>query len=211
MRRLSGIAVIALLCWCHAASAGLVVMDLKFTGIDFAIADGATSDVTFRVSFDSSAADTNPSANVGEYAGTLTLLSGGSTSEVAPAVVTISNNVDDGVGNIIDEFHSSAAFTTTLATVDGRQVNNADVRLISSAANMFSDDALPLDVGFAAQATTAIPSLQDVNLDTGEGFGPYAAGQFEVLPVVSVPEPSAFALLVAGLAGIFTVRRARRS
>jgi hypothetical protein len=122
--------------------------------------------------------------------------------------VTISNNVDDGIGNIIDEFHSSAAFTT-LATVDGRQVKNADVRLISSAANMFSDDKLPLGVGFAAMANSAIPSLQDVNLDTGEGFGPYSAGQFQVLPG-PVPEPSAFALLVAGLAGIFAVRRARR-
>ena len=77
MRKLIGIVVLSVLFYSGFSNAAVVVMDFKFFDVDFtALGSPVTSDVVFRVSYDSAAPDVNSGPNVGFYDANVTLRSG---------------------------------------------------------------------------------------------------------------------------------------
>jgi len=217
MKRLIGVASLALLFWQQGAAGALVVMDFNFHGVHMENGAPGNADVTFRVSYDSNAHDTDPSSNVGLYPAELTLLSGGTISSTKSTFVMIDNNVDDGLGNIVDDFRTNASWSTNpsnpdqLAAVDGRPIQGAELTLIANPPDMFTNDHLPTDVSFAKKATSASIVLQDVDADTGISFVTPDITYEVIAGPLPVPEPSTYGLMLAGMAGMLWLLRARRS
>jgi len=217
MKRLIGIACLALLFWQQIASAALVVIDFNFHGVDMDNGAPGTADVTFRAAFDANADDTDASANVGVYPAELTLLSGGTISSTKSTFVTINNDVDDGLGNIVDQFRINTSWkkdppdADALVTVDGRPLQSADLTLSALPPDMLANDFLPMDVSFASKATAAFIVLQDVDVDTGRGFGTPEITYDVTAGPLPVPEPSTYGLMLVGLAGTLWALRARRN
>lgn len=192
MKRLIGICAIALLCSWHTARAA-VVMDFTFTE-DFG-GDGTPGEVTFRLSFDS-IVDADPNGNLGSYSAKVTLLSGGSSIDSQqPVNVQVANDIAG-----VDTFSmSSANFTSTL-DVDGVQTSTAGFTLTAVNQSMFASDALPLTSDFVSKV-----DFSDVTVGVGDQAGSIPTPPPELTITVintQVPEPSAYVLLIAGLAGM---------
>jgi hypothetical protein len=201
MKRLIGILAIALLCSWHTAWAA-VVMDFTFTD-DFD-GDGTPGSVTFRLSFDS-IADADPSLNSGSYVANVTLLSGGSSVDSQqPVTVVVANDIAG-----VDTFSISSAGFPSILDVDGVPTNTADFVLTSTNKSMLASDALPLnplDPNFPENAETSSVTL-GVG-DTPRGFGPPPP---ELTIFTTVPEPSAYVLLIVGVVGMLGALRMRRA
>jgi hypothetical protein len=201
MKRLIGIFAIALLCSWHTAWAA-VVMDLTFTK-DFDD-DGTPGNVTFRLTFDS-IADADPSLNSGSYTANVTLLSGGSSVDSLQHVTVVVANDIAGV----DSFSMSSAGFPSILNVDGVPTNTADFVLKATTKNMLASDALPLDPlnpNFPENAETVT-----VTLGVGDTSAGFDAPPPELTIFTTVPEPSAYVLLIAGLAGMLGAARMRRA
>lgn len=204
MKRLIGIAGLALLLWHQSVSAELISMDFKFIGVDVAPPGGPTADVTFMLSYDSNTPDTDPSnPDVGTYAASVVLATGGESRGPENVTVQVSNGVPAGP----DEFAMLSAFFAPIS-IDGVLWDNAGFSLNSNVGIiMFSSDALPLTPQFASQADLAFLTLGMGDVSEGLTFDP---GSFQVTSPNVAPEPPSYPLLIVGLAGILAVRRARR-
>ena len=192
MKRLIGIFAIVLLCSWHTAGAA-VVMDFRFTN-DFD-GDQVNGHVTFRLSFDS-IVDENPDGNLGSYSARVTLLSGGSSIDAQQRVaVEVANDIGG-----IDTFSMSSANFTSILDVDGVPTNTAAFKLTSVNQSMFASDALPLTSDFVSKV-----EFSDVTVGVGDGAGtfPTPPPELKITTInTPVPEPSAYVLLIAGLAGM---------
>ena len=201
MRRLIGIFTIVLLCSWHTAWAAAV---MSFTFTDDFNHDGTPGEVTFRLSFDS-VVDGDSSFNSGSYTANVTLISGGvSVDSKQPVTVVVGNNIAG-----VDSFSISSAGFPSILNVDGVLTNTAEFVLTSTSKSMLASDALPLnplDPNFPENAETVTVTL-------GLGDNPESFGPPSPLLTISttVPEPSAYVMLIAGLAGILAAMRARRA
>jgi hypothetical protein len=201
MKRLIGIFAIALLCSWHTARAA-VVMDFTFTN-DFN-EDLVNGQVRFRLTFDS-ILDGNPDGNLGSYSAKVTLLSGGSSIDSQqPVTVEVANDIGG-----IDTFSMSSANFTSILDVDGVLTNTAAFKLTSVNQSMFASDALPLTSDFVSKV-----EFSDVTLGLGDQTKTFPTPQPELTITTintPVPEPSAYVLLIAGLAGMLGAVRMRRA
>jgi len=201
MKRLIGILAITLLWSWHTAWAA-VVMDLTFTK-DFD-GDGTPGNVTFRLTFDS-IADADPSINSGSYTANVTLLSGGSSVDSLQHVTVVVANDIAGV----DSFSMSAAGFPSILNVDGVLTNTGEFSLTSTNKSMLASDALPLDPldpNFPENAESIT-----VTLGVGDAAQNFDPPPPELTIFTTVPEPSAYVLLIAGLAGMLGAVRMRRA
>ena len=198
MRKLIGIVVLSVLFYSGFSNAAVVVMDFRFFGVDFtALGSPVTSDVVFRVSYDSAAPDVNSGPNVGFYDANVTLRSG---AQAAGPVRTRVSVIDDVSGN--DKFQlQTTSFTAPFPLFHGVPIERFNFTLETSAGDMFSSQALPVTPDFAADATLGSISLGPANAPVSYSFLP---GSFEV---TLVPEPVTSLFLMAGLATLLVVLR----
>jgi hypothetical protein len=188
MKHLLATASLSLLLW-HSAASATVVMDLKFSGIDWE-GDNTPVDATVRLTF-ASTNDLDASTSVGAYTASASLLSGAASGNaISPVIVTVTHNAGGP-----DAFAmSEASFPAPFVDVDGQPVSAIQFTLNSSTGAMFSSDALPTDGSFAAKADFV--ALVLTHADTPQGF-PLDPPQVNVF--TPVPEPSCYALLAIGL------------
>jgi len=201
------IAGVALLFWHQIVGATLVSIDFTFQDYNFAVFTGGTGsgDVVFRVSYDSDAPDGNSGdTNVGSYTGTEVLMTGGQTSSIVPTIIQVFSNGSGDAGR--DEFSVIPQLNFSPALpVFGIQIENAAFQMFGPSSQMFTSDALPLTPAFVSGTNSAL-----VQVDSGEGAIGQAFGSDEFhADSAPVPEPSAYILLLAGLAGMFSVFRLR--
>jgi hypothetical protein len=201
MKRLTGIAGALLLLWIQSASAALVVTDFKFFGVDVSpLGDPGTVNLVVRLSYDSTQVDGDLADNtLGVYTGNLRVLSGGQTAGPVGVTITVRNE-------IADVFLVPASFGSPFPSLGGNQFSTAELEISSATGSLFSSDALPLDTTFA-HATDANLLLHFGKNDSSQSL---EFDSFEIVAVPNaVPEPATYALLIAGLAGIFAFRRTR--
>jgi len=202
------IAGLAFLFWHQGVSATLVSMDFAFQNYDFTVFTGGTGsgNVVFRISYDSNAPDGNSGdPNVGSYTGTEVLMTGGQTSSSVPAIIEVFSNGSGELGK--DEFSviPQQNFNPALPAF-GIHIQKAEFQIFASASQMFTSDGLPLTPAFVSSADSAIVRIDPGEGAIGQGFGP---DEFHAASA-PVPEPAAYVLLVAGLAGLFVVVRPHR-
>ena len=198
MRKLIGIVFVSVLFCSGFSNAAVVVMDFRFFDVDFtALGSPVTSDVVFRVSYDSAAPDVNSGPNVGFYDANVTLRSG---AQAAGPVRTRVSVIDDVSGN--DKFQlQTTSFTAPFPLFQGVPIERFNLTLETSAGDMFSSQALPVTPDFAADATLGSISLGPAIAPVSYSFLP---GSFEV---TLVPEPVTSLFLMAGLATLLVVLR----
>jgi hypothetical protein len=217
MKRLIGIAGLGLLFAACSASAALVSVDFSFSGIQFDDPpDGFTGAGTFRLSYDLTAPDSNPDPSVGAYDGKIMLIAGGVSTPLLDVTINVSNNVAAPGGGVFDEF---GVLPITFPAgpfpiVDGHTINSGGFSVIADIVNpptddMLPDDKLPATTGFVGKATRALVVLGREDTDTPNSL-PLDLQSFYIAPT-PVPEPSTYALLLAGLMGLLWVGRARRT
>ena len=201
------IAGVALLFWHQIVGATLVSIDFTFQDYNFAVFTGGngSGDVVFRVSYDSNAPDGNSGdTNVGSYTGTEVLRTGGQTSSIVPTIIQVFSNGSGNAGR--DEFSviPQRNFSPALP-VFGIQIENATFQMFGPASQMFTSDAPPLTPAFVSGANSALVQVVSGESAIGQAFG---QDEFHV-DSAPVPEPSAYILLLAVLAGMFSVFRLR--
>ena len=199
------IAGVALLFWHQIVGATLVSIDFTFQDYNFAVFTGGngSGDVVFRVSYDSNAPDGNSGdTNVGSYTGTEVLRTGGQTSSIVPTIIQVFSNGSGNAGR--DEFSviPQRNFSPALP-VFGIQIENATFQMFGPASQMFTSDAPPLTPAFVSGANSALVQVGSGEGAIGQAFGP---DEFHA-DSAPVSEPSAYILLLAGLAGMFSVFR----
>jgi hypothetical protein len=202
MRRLCGIAVVALLCWCHSAVASLVVTDFKFFGVDLSpIGNPATVNVVVRLSYDLNQPDGDPlDTTQGAYSGTFALSSGIDSAGPAGASISVRDDATD-------VFLVSVNFGNPFPSISGTQFSVAELEVGSVTGSLFSSDALPPNAGFASAADAQLFFRLGDNDATNTL--PFESFQIEAVPN-PVPEPSAYVLLIAGFGGLLAAVRLRR-
>jgi len=217
MKRLIGIAGLALLLANCSASAALVSLDFSFSGIQFDDPpDAFTGAGMFRLSYDPTAPDSNPDPNVGAYDGKIILIAGGVSTPSLDVTVNVLNNVAAPGGGVFDEFGASPITFPAgpFPIVDGRTINSGGFSVIADILNpstddMLLDDKLPASTAFVGKANRALVVLGREDSDTPNSL-PLDLQSFNVAPT-PVPEPSTYALLLAGVMGLLWMGRARRS
>ena len=194
-----GIAGFTLFLWSCSTAAALVSYDFNFSGIDLSDPpDGVTATVTFRLSYDSAAIDSNPAADVGAYAGNVIFISGGVSSVQVPVTI----DVIDGTNGSFDLFGFSIVKfpAPPYPFVDGLQIDSAGFSLLADDGAMLSNDLLPTSTEFVSQANHAIVVLGVLGEETPQGQD-LPQGSFTAVNS-PVPEPATYLLMVIGLAGL---------
>jgi len=209
MKRLIGLAGLALCFWHGAAVANLISFDFSFPGVNLDPSpDTGTVVVTFRLSYDSAAVDTNSDPNGGAYAAKLSLISGATSSPVLDVTLNVGNVAPPGGGGTFDEFGiPQVNFPLPFPTVDGHGIDSASFSLLSDTGEMLANDKLPLTLDFASKANRAFVVLHRADSETANSL-PFEQGEFESISS-PVPEPSTYLILLSGIAGLLSLRRLR--
>ena len=181
-------------------------MDFVFPNFEFDVPPGST--VTFRLSYDSNAVDTDPDPSVGAYAGKLIFISDGIAAPQVDVTVNVVN-VPPGTGTDVFGI-SEVNFPTPpppFPIVDTHFVDSAAFSLVGEQGDMLSNDELPTSPDFASQATSAFVALHrvDVEAPDSQRFFP---GEFAVVSS-PVPEPSTDVVMVVGLLAALLVARGK--
>jgi len=206
LKRMIGIAGVALWFWHCTAAANLVSMDFVFPGVVFDVPPGST--VTFNLSYDSNAVDTDPDPNVGAYAGKLIFISDGISAPQIDATVNVTNAAP---GTGADVFGISEVNfpipPPPFPIVDTHAVDSAAFSLLGDQGDMLSNDKLPTNPDFASQASSAFVVLHRVDVE-GADSQPFLPGEFTVVSS-PVPEPSTYVVMGVGLLAALLVARGK--
>jgi len=197
MKRLIGLAGVVFWMSLQSASAAVTVTDFKFFGVDLEpIGVSTFVDIVVRLSYEVNELDTDPDPARVAYKGTFALTSGGDAAGPVDIPIVVKNDVPDS-------FVATANFGSG-HSISGAPFSHAELEI---SGQLFSSDALPPNAGFA-NAPGAQIFLRLGENDSSQSL-PYGSLQIVAVPN-AVPEPTTYALFIAGLACVLASRRALR-